>query len=941
MADRGLMVMNWDGLGDDDDQFFESHDRMPSVIAMDMASTCSDDDDDEDYDDSRMSFASCYSAPPAEFRGFITTPTPAPAPEPTPAPARTLVPSMPSIKIPTSIAPMSADYSMWMAAPGSIKERRKRLLQGMGLAAASIKPRLLSIRAPSIKVSPKVEEQEEVIEQLKEPEQKPSSQSIPTFIGRSASDASVASSSLIAQRRMEDLLGVSSKNHLLRTKSQLGNPDSINLSLNGCGIKSNTSVSSLELNEKDDGCVVIKNLDTGKEFVVKEFGDDGRWNRLSELQTGKQLTAEEFEKSVGYSSIVKELLRRENVSNDLSMVVAEQRKAVSMNLQNLNPIIGKSLRNGRRRGAALLKNIKDVANSVTGFIGDKDSLSQMDQRSSNSPWTKVRHHGKSYKELTGLYMSKEIQAHEGSIWTISFSFDTNYLATAGEDRVIHVWQVMECDVMSSAKSPEEGNCSSSSPIHPMAGAIVASQQDGSPPIGEAQVLPSEKKRRGKMSSSSKKGTIPDFVTMPDTVFGLSEKPVCSFEGHQDDVLDLSWSKSQQLLSSSMDKTVRLWDMGSKTCLKLFAHNDYVTCIQFNPIDDNYFISGSLDGKVRLWNIPDRQVVDWTDLNEMVTAARYTPDGQGAIVGSHKGSCRLYDTSEFKLNQKSQLDIQTKKKSQAKKITGFEFAPGKELEVLITSADSRVRVFDGSDIIQKFIGFRNTNSQISASFTVDGKYVVSASEDSHIYVWKHDDTKNVGSGKSKGLITTRSYEQFHCKDVSIAIPWPGCTKYEPPTVSLQAKKNPKRSLLPPLPPSGVSNSNSEDGSMNNSNRKNLPPLPKKNSILERASSCSEEELNKGHFRSDSDISESSSFTSASGSLKDGESCSLSALGNSASASSSSSSSLSWFDAGNSNGNNCIQATAWGLVVVAAGLGGELRIYQNFGVPVRLKSQTNLF
>ena len=31
---------------------------------------------------------------------------------------------------------------------------------------------------------------------------------------------------------------------------------------------------------------------------------------------------------------------------------------------------------------------------------------------------------------------------------------------------------------------------------------------------------------------------------------------------------------QLLLSSSMDKTVRLWDMETKTCLKLFAHNDY-------------------------------------------------------------------------------------------------------------------------------------------------------------------------------------------------------------------------------------------------------------------------------------------------------------------------------------------------------------------------------
>jgi len=62
-------------------------------------------------------------------------------------------------------------------------------------------------------------------------------------------------------------------------------------------------------------------------------------------------------------------------------------------------------------------------------------------------------------------------------------------------------------------------------------------------------------------------------------------------------------------------------------LQSFFLSGTVTCIQFNPVDDRYFISGSLDAKVRIWSIPDRQVVDWTDLHEMVTAACYTPDGQ--------------------------------------------------------------------------------------------------------------------------------------------------------------------------------------------------------------------------------------------------------------------------------------------------------------------------
>ena len=55
--------------------------------------------------------------------------------------------------------------------------------------------------------------------------------------------------------------------------------------------------------------------------------------------------------------------------------------------------------------------------------------------------------------------------------------------------------------------------------------------------------------------------------------------------------------------------------------------DPVTCIQFNPVDENYFISGSIDGKVRIWTIPGYEVVDWTDIKHIVTAVSYQPDGK--------------------------------------------------------------------------------------------------------------------------------------------------------------------------------------------------------------------------------------------------------------------------------------------------------------------------
>lgn len=95
-------------------------------------------------------------------------------------------------------------------------------------------------------------------------------------------------------------------------------------------------------------------------------------------------------------------------------------------------------------------------------------------------------------------------------------------------------------------------------------------------------------------------------------------------------------------------------------------------------------------------------------------------------------CILFWRTDGKLHQLNQVDFQTKKKSSSRKITGFQvillfasnlsyycfyssprdkgykfiseqFSPSNPSEVLVTSADSRIRILDGLDIVHKFRG----------------------------------------------------------------------------------------------------------------------------------------------------------------------------------------------------------------------------------------------
>ncbi|XP_005735695.1 WD repeat-containing protein 44 [Pundamilia nyererei] len=240
--------------------------------------------------------------------------------------------------------------------------------------------------------------------------------------------------------------------------------------------------------------------------------------------------------------------------------------------------------------------------------------------------------------------------------------------------------------------------------------------------------------------------IPEDPDTEDRNAPFRQVPFCKYKGHTADLLDLSWSKNFFLLSSSMDKTVRLWHISRRECLCCFQHIDFVTAIAFHPRDDRYFLSGSLDGKLRLWNIPDKKVALWNEVDgqtRLITAANFCQNGKYAVIGTYDGRCIFYDTERLKYHTQIHVRSTRGRNKVGRKITGIEPLPG-ENKILVTSNDSRIRLYDLRDLSlsMKYKGYVNSSSQIKASFSHDYSFIVSGSEDKYIYIWStyHDLSK---------------------------------------------------------------------------------------------------------------------------------------------------------------------------------------------------------
>ena len=136
-----------------------------------------------------------------------------------------------------------------------------------------------------------------------------------------------------------------------------------------------------------------------------------------------------------------------------------------------------------------------------------------------------------------------------------------------------------------------------------------------------------------LSGSRDKTLIVWNLTRDETSYGYPKR---SLHGHSHIVSDcVISSDGAYALSSSWDKTLRLWELSSgQTTRRFVGHNNDVLSVSFSA-DNRQIVSGSRDRTIKLWNtlgdckytITDKGHTEW------VSCVRFSPNPQNPVIVS--------------------------------------------------------------------------------------------------------------------------------------------------------------------------------------------------------------------------------------------------------------------------------------------------------------------
>jgi len=132
--------------------------------------------------------------------------------------------------------------------------------------------------------------------------------------------------------------------------------------------------------------------------------------------------------------------------------------------------------------------------------------------------------------------------------------------------------------------------------------------------------------------------------------------------HSDGIWALSWSsKTNKLLTGSVDETVKVWNADPAANFSL-SHTNQGHQLGVVSLDVNkagtLAVSTSLDSQMRIWDLNNQTLVKAIDSGPVEAwSCAFSPDGRHIATGSHSGKVHIYSVETCE--RVSELDTKGK------------------------------------------------------------------------------------------------------------------------------------------------------------------------------------------------------------------------------------------------------------------------------------------
>ncbi|XP_071797828.1 WD repeat-containing protein 13-like isoform X2 [Asterias amurensis] len=259
--------------------------------------------------------------------------------------------------------------------------------------------------------------------------------------------------------------------------------------------------------------------------------------------------------------------------------------------------------------------------------------------------------------------------------------------------------------------------------------------------------------KSRMACSSLDGTVSICQVLPSPA-----TVVCTLKGHESGVTDFCWSQSNdQILSSSLDGTVRLWAISSASCVRTVQDPDKspIRACRFQPLNNNMIVTGNNRGHVNVLNVSTGKAAKggFGRLSGQVLCMEFDDNGSVLWAGDDKGTIFsfLFDLATGKLSKGKRIVVREGCPVTSICYRAWVSREARDPTVLVNCAIDSLCIYkvvttDGGLRAKKTYPIKHKSALIRSTFCPlmsfrEGACVVTGSEDMSVYFYDVERTSS--------------------------------------------------------------------------------------------------------------------------------------------------------------------------------------------------------